>query len=120
MDHCWPVVIALIKTAAGPAKGFMVGLYPIALSRLPTDIWGYGKYGVGLLVIGFLAEAVFATSCGKRQTNSQPIDRVQTGATQAAQDMREYTYLCAEIPIREGNADTGDRARPTATNTADE
>lgn len=45
-----------------------------------------------LLVVAFLAVAVFAMGCGKEQTTYQQIDKVQTHRKQAAQDMKDYTY----------------------------
>ena len=39
-----------------------------------------------------LSVAVFAVGCGKEQTTSQQIDKVQTETKQAAQDMKDYTF----------------------------
>jgi predicted nucleic acid-binding Zn-ribbon protein len=44
------------------------------------------------LLITFLSIAAFAAGCDKPQTTSQQIDKVQTETTQAAQDMKDYTF----------------------------
>ena len=44
------------------------------------------------LAISILAAAAFAVGCNKQQTATQQIDKVQTEATAAAQDMKDYTY----------------------------
>jgi small-conductance mechanosensitive channel len=44
------------------------------------------------LAITFLSIAAFAVGCGKEQTTSQQIDKVQTETKQAAQDMKDYTF----------------------------
>jgi hypothetical protein len=46
---------------------------------------------ITLLITSFLA-AVIVTSCGKEQTPSQQIDKVQTETKQAAEDMKDYTF----------------------------
>jgi len=45
-----------------------------------------------ILFITFLSAATFAVGCDKQQTTSQQIDKVQTETTQAAQDMKDYTF----------------------------
>ena len=44
------------------------------------------------LIITFLSIAAFAVGCNKEQTTSQQMDKVQTETTQAAQDMKDYTF----------------------------
>ncbi len=44
------------------------------------------------LLITFLSIAAFAVGCDKQQTTAQQIDKVQTETTQAAQDMKDYTF----------------------------
>ncbi|MGA2030011.1 MAG: hypothetical protein ABSG87_08055 [Verrucomicrobiota bacterium] len=44
------------------------------------------------LLITFLSAATFAVGCDKEQSTSQQIDKVQTETTQAAQDMKDYTF----------------------------
>ena len=45
------------------------------------------------VLITFLsAAAAFAVGCDKQQTTAQQIDKVQTETTQAAQDMKDYTF----------------------------
>jgi len=44
------------------------------------------------LLLTFLCIAAFATGCGKEQTTSQQIDKVQTETKQAAEDMKDYTF----------------------------
>jgi chromosome segregation ATPase len=44
------------------------------------------------LVVAFLSVAAFAAGCGKQETTSQQIDKVQTETKQAAQDMKDYTF----------------------------
>ena len=44
------------------------------------------------LFITVLSIAAFAVGCGKQQTASQQIDKVQTETKQAAQDMKNYTF----------------------------
>jgi chromosome segregation ATPase len=43
-------------------------------------------------VITFLFIAAIAVGCNKEQTTSQQMDKVQTETTQAAQDMKDYTF----------------------------
>ncbi len=45
-----------------------------------------------ILLLTFLSAATFAVGCDKQQTTSQQIDKVQTETTQAAQDMKDYTF----------------------------
>jgi ABC-type transporter Mla subunit MlaD len=40
----------------------------------------------------FLTAAALVAGCGKEASTSQQIDKVQTEATQAAQNMKDYTY----------------------------
>ena len=44
------------------------------------------------LAITVLSIAAFAVGCGKQETTSQQIDKVQTETKQAAQDMKSYTF----------------------------
>jgi chromosome segregation ATPase len=44
------------------------------------------------LLIAFLSAAVFAAGCDKDKSTAQQIDKVQTETTQAAQDMKDYTF----------------------------
>jgi ABC-type transporter Mla subunit MlaD len=44
------------------------------------------------VVITLLSIAAIAVGCNKEQTTSQQIDKVQTETTQAAQDMKDYTF----------------------------
>jgi cytochrome c556 len=44
------------------------------------------------LFLTLLAAAAFAVGCGKEQTASQQIDKVQAETKQASQDMKDYTY----------------------------
>ena len=44
------------------------------------------------LLITLLSSAVFAAGCDKDKTTAQQIDKVQTETTQAAQDMKDYTF----------------------------
>ncbi len=44
------------------------------------------------LLITFLSAAAFAVGCGKEQTTSQQMDKVQTETKQAAVDMKDYTF----------------------------
>ena len=44
------------------------------------------------LVVTVLAVAAFAVGCGKQETATQQIEKVQTETKQAAQDMKVYTY----------------------------
>ena len=43
-------------------------------------------------LITLLSTTAFAAGCGKEQTTSQQIDKVQTETKQAAQDMKDYTF----------------------------
>ena len=43
-------------------------------------------------LITFLSIAAFAVGCGKEQTASQQIDKVQTETKQDTQDMKDYTF----------------------------
>jgi DNA anti-recombination protein RmuC len=45
-----------------------------------------------ILTITLLSIAAFAVGCGKPQTTSQQIDKVQAETKQAAQDMKNYTF----------------------------
>src|SRR5271154_3607011 len=45
-----------------------------------------------ILLLTFLSIAAFALGCGKEQTASQQIDKVQAETKQAAQDMKDYTF----------------------------
>ncbi|MGB7768546.1 MAG: hypothetical protein WBN22_06795 [Verrucomicrobiia bacterium] len=44
------------------------------------------------LIITFLSIAAIAVGCNKEQSASQQMDKVQTETTQAAQDMKDYTF----------------------------
>ena len=44
------------------------------------------------LFLTVLSIAVVAVGCNKEQTTSQQLDKVQTETTQAAQDMKSYTF----------------------------
>ena len=44
------------------------------------------------LAVTVLAVAAFAVGCGKQETASQQIEKVQTETKQAVQDMKDYTY----------------------------
>ena len=44
------------------------------------------------LVVTVLAVAAFAVGCGKQETATQQIEKVQTETKQAAQDMKVYTF----------------------------
>jgi cytochrome c556 len=44
------------------------------------------------LVTALLSAAALAAGCNKEPTTSQQIDKVQTEAKQAAQDMKDFTY----------------------------
>ncbi len=44
------------------------------------------------LFFTLLSIAVVAVGCNKEQTTSQQLDKVQTETTQAAQDMKSYTF----------------------------
>jgi chromosome segregation ATPase len=44
------------------------------------------------LFLTLLSIAVVAVGCNKEQTTSQQLDKVQTETTQAAQDMKSYTF----------------------------
>jgi ABC-type transporter Mla subunit MlaD len=44
------------------------------------------------LLCTLLAASAFSVGCNKEPTTSQQIDKVQTEAKQAAQDMKDYTY----------------------------
>ena len=44
------------------------------------------------LAVTVLAVAAFAVGCGKQETATQQIEKVQTETKQAAQDMKDYTY----------------------------
>ena len=44
------------------------------------------------LLLTFLSVAAFTVSCDKSQTTSQQLDQVQEKATEAAQDMKDYTF----------------------------
>jgi len=45
-----------------------------------------------IVLITFLSAASFFVGCGRQDTASQQLDKVQTETTQAAQDMKNYTY----------------------------
>ena len=44
------------------------------------------------IILTLLSIAVVAVGCNKEQTTSQQMDKVQTETTQAAQDMKTYTF----------------------------
>jgi len=44
------------------------------------------------LFLTLLSTAAIAVGCNKEQTTSQQMDKVQTETTQAAQDMKDYTF----------------------------
>lgn len=44
------------------------------------------------LLITFLSTAAFMVGCDKEKTASQQIDQIKTETTQAASDMKDYTY----------------------------
>jgi cytochrome c556 len=44
------------------------------------------------LLVTFLSAASFIVGCGQQPTASQQMDKVQTETTQAAQNMKDYTY----------------------------
>jgi len=44
------------------------------------------------LLLTVLSVAAFTVSCDKSQTTSQQLDQVQGKATEAAQDMKDYTF----------------------------
>jgi len=44
------------------------------------------------LAITVLSIAAFAVGCGKQETTSQQIEKIQTETKQAAQDMKDYTF----------------------------
>lgn len=44
------------------------------------------------LLITLLSAGAFVAGCDKPTTTAQQIDKVQTETTQAAQDMKDYTY----------------------------
>ena len=44
------------------------------------------------LLITFLSSAAFMVGCDKEKTASQQIDQIKTETTQAASDMKDYTY----------------------------
>jgi chromosome segregation ATPase len=44
------------------------------------------------LFLTLLSIAAIAVGCNKEQTTSQQMDKVQTETTQAAQDMKDYTF----------------------------
>jgi ABC-type transporter Mla subunit MlaD len=48
------------------------------------------KYKTFTLTI--LSLAAFAVGCGKEQTTSQQIEKVKTETTEAAEDMKDYTF----------------------------
>jgi len=45
-----------------------------------------------LLLISMISTSAFIIGCGKEQTASQQIDKVQTETAQAAQSMKDYAY----------------------------
>ena len=45
-----------------------------------------------IFFLAFLAIATFVTGCGKEQTASQQIDKVQAETKQDAQDIKDYTF----------------------------
>ena len=61
----------------------------MALARLPDDTPAMKNK---TLLITFLSIAAFAAGCDKQQTTAQQIDKVQTETSQAAQDMKDYTF----------------------------
>ena len=60
------------------------------------------------LVITFLFIAAIAVGCNKEQTTSQQMDKVQTETTQAAQDMKDYTFAqkAEFVKTMQGQLDT--------------
>ncbi len=44
------------------------------------------------LFLALLSTAAMAAGCNKEQTTSEQMDKVQTETTQAAQDMKDYTF----------------------------
>jgi BMFP domain-containing protein YqiC len=44
------------------------------------------------LFLALLSIAAMAVGCNKEQTTSEPMDKVQTETTQAAQDMKDYSF----------------------------
>ncbi|HEY5232794.1 MAG TPA: hypothetical protein VIK35_04590 [Verrucomicrobiae bacterium] len=61
----------------------------MALAKLPEDALAMKNK---TWLITFLSIAAFAAGCDKQQTTSQQIDKVQTETTQAALDMKDYTF----------------------------
>ena len=45
-----------------------------------------------LLAIACIAVTAFGVGCNKEQTASEQLDKVKTETTEAAQDMKDYTY----------------------------
>ena len=60
------------------------------------------------LVIAVLSAAAFAVGCNKEQTTSQQMDKVQTETTQAAQDMKDFTFAqkAEFVKTMQGQLDT--------------
>ena len=60
------------------------------------------------VVITLLSIAAFAVGCNKEQTTSQQMDKVQTETTQAAQDMKDYTFAqkAEFVKTMQGQLDT--------------
>ena len=60
------------------------------------------------LFLTLLSIAVVAVGCNKEQTTSQQLDKVQTETTQAAQDMKNYTFAqkAEFVKTMQGQLDT--------------
>jgi predicted nucleic acid-binding Zn-ribbon protein len=57
--------------------------------RIPADAAAMKKQ---ILLVTFLSAAAVIVGCDKQESTSQQIDKVQTEAVQAGQDMKNYTY----------------------------
>ena len=60
------------------------------------------------LFLTLLSIAAIAVGCNKEQTTSQQLDKVQTETTQAAQDMKDYTFAqkAEFVKAMQGQLDT--------------
>jgi ElaB/YqjD/DUF883 family membrane-anchored ribosome-binding protein len=60
------------------------------------------------LFLTLLSIAVVAVGCNKEQTTSQQMDKVQTETTQAAQNMKDYTFAqkAEFVKTMQGQLDT--------------
>jgi len=60
------------------------------------------------VVITLLSIAAIVVGCNKEQTTSQQMDKVQTETTQAAQDMKDYTFAqkAEFVKTMQGQLDT--------------